>query len=70
MSTRGFENLTAGEVAQRNQRIVSRAVVSGTAALTDTRLMTKPSKYRNVRCEVDSEKFDSRAEAGLSPDSR
>jgi Protein of unknown function (DUF1064) len=62
VSTRGFENLTEGDAMRLGRRRTPSAQTAIDVALSDTR-SDKPSKYRNVRCEIDGEKFDSKREA-------
>jgi hypothetical protein len=47
MATRGYENFTATDVAQ----------------LQNKNAPAKPAKYRNVKCVADGQTFDSRREA-------
>ena len=56
MATRGWEGITDSDM-QRIQHAVQR--IQHAANL---RASAKPAKYRNVRCEWNGEKFDSKAE--------
>lgn len=67
MATRGFEKTTLSDLGNRivDNRVSNSKGVGITQRLESTTLPSEPSKYRNVKCVVQGERFDSQREADV-----